>query len=134
MEEKAKLWGSSVEISNVTDDLGTLGLAGPRSRDILSRVTDVDLSEEGYPFLHTCTINVAGVPCRAMRISYTGELGWELYMQRSNIVDVYSALMSAGQDLGIGDFGTFAMNSMRLEKGFRAWGLEVSSFFFSRNI
>ena len=61
-----------MEITNTTDDFGTLGLAGPRSRDILSRLTDTDLSDETFPFLHTRAINVAGVECRAMRISYTG--------------------------------------------------------------
>uniref|UniRef100_A0A8C9U9J6 Dimethylglycine dehydrogenase, mitochondrial n=1 Tax=Scleropages formosus TaxID=113540 RepID=A0A8C9U9J6_SCLFO len=125
--EKEAIEGNyDVEVTNVTEDVGVLGVAGPRSRVVLQKLTDQDMSDSSFKFLHCKSIQVAGVPLRAIRISYTGELGWELYMGSKHTATVYQALMKAGQEDGIDDFGTYAMSSLRLEKGFRGWGAEMN--------
>uniref|UniRef100_A0A9J8AEG8 Dimethylglycine dehydrogenase n=1 Tax=Cyprinus carpio carpio TaxID=630221 RepID=A0A9J8AEG8_CYPCA len=118
--------GYHVSVSNVTDEIGVLGIAGPKSRMVLQKLTDEDMSDTGFRFLHCRSMQLAGVPLRAIRISYTGELGWELYMDMQNMSTVYQALMEAGRDENIDNFGTYAMSSLRLEKGFRAWGAEMN--------
>ncbi|XP_066273140.1 dimethylglycine dehydrogenase, mitochondrial-like [Branchiostoma lanceolatum] len=126
MEDHALKGGYDVTISNITDEVACLGIAGPRSRDVLEKLTSGDLSEEGFKFLAVHDISLGGVDVRAIRISYTGELGWELYHAREDTARLYEALMSAGQEFGLGDFGTHAMGSLRLEKGFRGWGAEMT--------
>uniref|UniRef100_A0A8C4DBX8 Dimethylglycine dehydrogenase n=1 Tax=Dicentrarchus labrax TaxID=13489 RepID=A0A8C4DBX8_DICLA len=126
IESEAADGGYDVDISNVTDDIGVLGIAGPNSRKVLQKLTDEDLSDAGFKFLHCKSIQLAGVPVRAIRISYTGELGWELYIDQKNMAAVYKAMMEAGKDEGIDNFGTYAMSSLRLEKGFRGWGAEMN--------
>jgi len=127
MEERNFEWNYDVEIKNVTDDLAVLSVAGPLSREVLSKVTDVDLSDDAYPFLSMKSIQIAGVDVDALRISYTGELGWEIYIPKDRMSDVYNSLIEAGKPLGVGDFGTLAMNAMRLEHGFRGWGAEMTT-------
>lgn len=114
-----------VSITNHTDEMGALTIAGPASRDILSRLTNADVSNEAFPFMSMQEITVGGVPVRAIRISYTGELGWEFYHDRSETEKLYDALLVAGEPFGIGDFGVYAMNVFRIEKGFRMWGQEM---------
>ncbi|XP_020511955.1 dimethylglycine dehydrogenase, mitochondrial [Labrus bergylta] len=126
IEDEAANGGYDVDISNVTDGLGVLGIAGPNSRRVLQKLTDEDMSDAGFKFLHCKSIQLAGVPVQAIRISYTGELGWELYIEQKNMAAVYQAMMEAGKDEGIDNFGTYAMNSLRLEKGFRGWGAEMN--------
>ncbi|XP_073334374.1 dimethylglycine dehydrogenase, mitochondrial [Pagrus major] len=126
IEAEAADGGYDVDISNVTEDLGVLGIAGPNSRNVLQKLTDEDMSDAGFKFLHCKSIKLAGIPVRAIRISYTGELGWELYIDQKNMAAVYQAMMEAGKDQGIDNFGTYAMNSLRLEKGFRGWGAEMN--------
>ncbi|XP_005802531.1 dimethylglycine dehydrogenase, mitochondrial [Xiphophorus maculatus] len=126
MEAEAAEGGYDVDIRNVTDDVGVLGIAGPNSRKVLQKLTDEDMSDAGFKFLHCKNIQLAGVPVRAIRISYTGELGWELYMDQKNLAAAYQAMMAAGKDEGIDNFGTYAMASLRLEKGFRGWGAEMN--------
>ncbi|XP_013400474.1 dimethylglycine dehydrogenase, mitochondrial isoform X1 [Lingula anatina] len=126
MEEQKITGNYDVELINVTDSMAALSLAGPLSRDILSKLTTEDISHEGFPFLTYRQMEVAGVPVRAMRISYTGELGWEFYHARQDTLKLYQALLAAGEEFGVGDFGTYALNSLRLEKGFRMWGAEMT--------
>ncbi|KAF4099052.1 hypothetical protein G5714_021082 [Onychostoma macrolepis] len=118
--------GYAVSVCNVTDEVGVLGVAGPKSRVVLQKLTDEDMSDTAFRFLHCRSMQLAGVPLRAIRISYTGELGWELYMDMQKMSAVYEALMEAGRDENIDNFGTYAMSSLRLEKGFRAWGAEMN--------
>ncbi|TRY65202.1 hypothetical protein DNTS_009427 [Danionella cerebrum] len=125
MEREVADGSYDVSLMNVTDEIGVLGIAGPRSRAVLQKLTDEDLGDAAFRFLQCKALQVAGIPVQAIRISYTGELGWELYMSMSSMAEVYRALMEAGRQEGIDDFGTYAMNSLRLEKGFRAWGAEV---------
>lgn len=126
IETEAADGGYDVSISNVTDEIGVLGIAGPNSRAVLQKLTSEDLSDAGFKFLQCKMVQLAGVPVRAIRISYTGELGWELYIEQKNMATVYQAMMEAGKDEGIDNFGTYAMNSLRLEKGFRGWGAEMN--------
>lgn len=114
-------------ITNITDELACLGIAGHRSRDVLSKMTTTDLSNESFPYLVYRDVELTGIPVRAIRFSLTGELGWELFHKKEHTADLYEALLSAGEEHGIGDFGTYALNSLRLEKGIRMWGFEMNT-------
>jgi glycine cleavage system aminomethyltransferase T/glycine/D-amino acid oxidase-like deaminating enzyme len=107
-------------------EFAVLGLMGPRSRELLGGVCDEDLSNEGFPFATTREVSLAGIPCRAVRITYVGELGWELYAPADRAGAVYEALWSAGRGFGLVNGGHYAINSLRLEKGYRAWGADLS--------
>uniref|UniRef100_A0AAR2KJH2 Dimethylglycine dehydrogenase n=1 Tax=Pygocentrus nattereri TaxID=42514 RepID=A0AAR2KJH2_PYGNA len=126
IEREAADGSYEVDITNITDSIGVLGVAGPNSRKVLQKLTSEDLSDAAFKFLHCKSIQLAGVHLRAIRISYTGELGWELYVDMPKMAEVYQAIMEAGQEEGIDNFGTYAMASLRLEKGFRGWGAEMN--------
>ncbi|WP_299889053.1 FAD-dependent oxidoreductase [uncultured Ruegeria sp.] len=108
-----------VQITALSAKWSALSLNGPRSRDVLSRCTDADLSNAGFRWLSAQQIIIAGHPVWAFRMSYAGELGWELHMPNAACLDVYNALWAAGEPHGITDYGSFAMNVMRMEKGFK---------------
>ncbi|MDH3714081.1 MAG: FAD-dependent oxidoreductase [Gammaproteobacteria bacterium] len=113
------------ELIDVTEERFTLSLMGPEARNVLQRVTDADLHNEVFPFAHCREIEVAGCPVRALRITYVGELGWELHGRQEDALTVYEALMAAGADFGIANAGYRAIESLRLEKGYRAWGADI---------
>jgi dimethylglycine dehydrogenase len=120
--------GEDVTVSNVTDDYGVLVLSGPRSRDLLATLTDAGLTnDEGFTWMSAKEITVANIAVRALRLSYVGELGWELHCPMERLGDLYDALMQAGQAHGIRRFGTYAMNSLRLEKAYKGWGSELTT-------
>ena len=119
--------GEDVTIDDVTEDFGCLVLAGPLARDVLGAVTDADLSNAAFPWLTARTIEVAGVGLRALRVNYVGELGWELHCPMADMPAVFDALMDAGQPHGLKLFGSYAMNSLRMEKAYRAWGGELTN-------
>ncbi|WP_104020534.1 GcvT family protein [Roseovarius nitratireducens] len=121
---RARTDGFDVTITNVTDNLGAVGLMGPKARDVLSALTDHDLSED-FPWLSVRRIEVAGIELRALRVSYVGELGWELHAPKNDLPALFLALEEAGKPHGLGFFGAYAMNAMRLEKGYRAWGSDL---------
>ncbi|MET0483152.1 MAG: FAD-dependent oxidoreductase [Aestuariivirgaceae bacterium] len=115
-------------LANVTEAYGTLILAGPRSREVLASLTEVDLANEAFPWLTGRIITVAGVEdVRALRINYVGELGFELHCPMAAMPTVFDALMREGERHGIRLFGTYAMNSLRMEKAYRAWGGELTN-------
>jgi dimethylglycine dehydrogenase len=116
-----------VKIENVTDDRGVLVLAGPKARDVLGSLTDSDLSTESFRWLTGQEISVAGVALRALRVNYVGELGWELHAAMPDLPTLYDALWTAGKEFGIADFGLYAVNSLRIEKGYRGWGAELTN-------
>jgi sarcosine dehydrogenase len=118
--------GANATIKDVTEEFGTLSLMGPRSRDVLAAVTDADVSNEAFPFGHVREIEVAGHKVRALRVTYVGELGWELHVPLAGTGDVFDALMQAGQPHGIRPVGYRAIESLRLEKGYRAWGSDIT--------
>src|SRR4029077_9720368 len=93
---------------------------------LLAGLTDTDLSNAAFPFLATRLIEVGKTTVRAVRITYVGELGWELHVPTEQALLLYKTLMTAGKDLGAVNAGHYAINSLRLEKGFRAWGAELS--------
>jgi dimethylglycine dehydrogenase len=116
-----------VTIVNVTNDYGVLIVVGPRSRDLLERITDTNLSNERFPWLIGKEILLAGVPMRALRINYVGELGWELHEPMAQLEAVYDAVWAAGEALGIADFGSYAVNALRLEKAYAGWGADLTN-------
>lgn len=118
--------GSSVELVDVTEQWGTLSVMGPRARDLLSAVSPTDLSNQAFPFGALQEIEIASHRVRALRITYVGELGWELHMPIAALGDVYDALWSAGEAVGLADAGYRAIESLRLEKGYRAWGSDIT--------
>jgi 4-methylaminobutanoate oxidase (formaldehyde-forming) len=118
--------GRSVEISDITDDWSVLGVMGPRSRDLLQTISNLDLSNEAFPFGSMNLINISGVPCNALRMSYVGELGWELYIPANQANSVYEEIVASGDSFGLRHAGFHAMNSLRLEAGYRHWGHDIS--------
>ncbi|WP_295637430.1 FAD-dependent oxidoreductase [Novosphingobium sp.] len=116
-----------VTIRNVTMDRGVLVLSGPRARDVLAKLTDADLSNEGFRWLSGQDITIAGLPVRALRVSYVGEGGWELHPAMSDLAALYDTVWAAGQDFGIANYGLYAVNTMRMEKGYKAWGSELTN-------
>ncbi|GAB6032248.1 hypothetical protein CHUAL_010888 [Chamberlinius hualienensis] len=123
MQEKAWEWRLDVHFNNVTDKISCLSIAGPKSEKVLRNLWS---STDSFEFLTVKSIKLADIPVIAIRISYTGELGWEIYTSTDNMVNLYQLFMEAGQEFNIGDFGTYAMNSLRIEKGFRAWGSDMT--------
>ncbi|HAV64633.1 MAG TPA: FAD-dependent oxidoreductase [Verrucomicrobiales bacterium] len=115
-----------VSIADITNSFGVLGVMGPHARTLLARVTDADLSNAAFPFGTARTIGVGWSTVRAARVTYVGELGWELHVPMDQLEATYEALLRAGEDLGIANAGHYAINSLRLEKGYRAWGAELS--------
>jgi dimethylglycine dehydrogenase len=116
-----------VSIKNVTDQRGAIVLAGPRSRDVLAKLTDADLSNAAFPWLTSQEISINGAPVRALRVNYVGELGWELHPANEHMSDLYDALWQAGEEAGIRDVGLYAVNSLRMEKAYRGWGAELTN-------
>lgn len=117
-----------VTITDITDDYGVLVLVGPCARDVLSQCTGEDLSNAAFRWLTGKTATVAGVTgVRLLRVNYVGELGWELHVPMAQMKTVYEALMKAGAPHGIQLFGTYAMNSLRMEKSYRGWGSELTT-------
>ncbi|MGB3177101.1 MAG: FAD-dependent oxidoreductase [Albidovulum sp.] len=115
-----------VAIRDVTEDWGVLSLMGPKARDVLARLTDADVSNAGFPFGHVRTLRVAGAEVRALRITYVGELGWELHVPLAATGAVFDALMEAGAADGARPVGYRAIESLRLEKGYRAWSSDIT--------
>jgi 4-methylaminobutanoate oxidase (formaldehyde-forming) len=113
-------------IRDITEDWGVLSLMGPKARDVLARVTAADVSNAAFPFGHVREIAVAGVAVRALRVTYVGELGWELHVPLAATGAVFDALMAAGAGEGIRPVGYRALESLRLEKGYRAWSSDIT--------
>jgi dimethylglycine dehydrogenase len=125
--QQSLLPGEKVTITNVTEQYGVIVLSGPRSRDVLSALTDTDLGNDQFPWLRAKEITVAGQPVRALRVSYVGELGWELHTPTASMNALYDALWAKGQAFGIANYGLYAVNSMRMEKAYKAWSTELTN-------
>lgn len=120
--------GERVTIADVTDDYGVLVLAGPKARDVLGQCTKTDLTNTGFRWLTAKEAEVVGVAgVRLLRLNYVGELGWELHCPMAEMPQLFDALMAAGAVHGIRPFGTYAMNSLRIEKAYRGWGSELTN-------
>jgi dimethylglycine dehydrogenase len=116
----------SVQFQNLTRALGVLVIAGPRSRELLARVSDADLSNAAFPWLTGKEIMVGLAPTRALRVNFVGELGWELHHGLEYQNHIFDALIASGADLGLSPFGIRAMDSIRIEKSYRLIGTELS--------
>lgn len=117
--------GAQAQLFDVTSAYAVLSLMGPRARDILEKVTRADVSHAHFPFGQARTIGIAGCPVRALRVTYVGELGWELHLPVEYATTVYDALHKAVAEYGLCDAGYRAIETLRLEKGYRAWPSDI---------
>jgi glycine cleavage system aminomethyltransferase T/glycine/D-amino acid oxidase-like deaminating enzyme len=126
LRRQARRRSAAVRIDDVTGQLVTYALWGPRSRAILRSLTGADLGNAAFPFMTAREISVGDVPVRALRVTFTGELGWELYAPAEYGVALWSSLWEAGKDHGLVAGGYRAIESLRLEKGYRVWSTDVT--------
>jgi glycine cleavage system T protein len=116
----------SVVVADVTSRYACLGIWGPRARDILQPLSTADLSNEAFRYMRAREIDVGSVPCLALRVTYVGELGWELYCPMEFGLRLWDAIWDAGRDHGLVAGGYKAIDSCRLEKGYRVWGSDIT--------
>ncbi|MEM8693072.1 MAG: FAD-dependent oxidoreductase [Pseudomonadota bacterium] len=119
---------------SITDKTCGFSVAGPQSRNLLQRLTNASLDDGEFPFMRSARIEIAGVSCLALRVSFTGDLGWELHCDVSDQAPLYAALLDAGRDLGVGPVGSRALMSLRLEKGYGSWGREYSPEYWPHEV
>lgn len=117
--------GEPVTLRNVTGAWCCLGLWGPRAREILAPLTSADLASTTFPYYSARAIDVGEVPVTALRVSYVGELGWELYASPEYGARLWDLLWQSGQSLGLIAAGRAAFDSLRIEKGYRLWGVDM---------
>ena len=115
-----------VEFKDVTDELICLGIFGPKSRSLLSKITNENLSNETFKFGTSKNINLGSTNVWVQRLSYVGELGYELYIKKENAKEIYELIVNTGKDFGIAHCGAHAMDIMRMESGFLHWGHDIS--------
>ncbi len=112
--------------TSVTEAMAGFNVAGPEARDLLTGLTLADLSNTAFPFMRSARIEVAGIECIALRVSFTGDLGWELHCKEADQARLYESLLEAGKALGAGPVGSRALTSLRVEKGYGSWGRDFS--------
>jgi dimethylglycine dehydrogenase len=116
-----------VHIENVTEQRGVLVVSGPRSREVLAGLTEADLGNDAFRWLQAREIQIAGQAVRALRVSYVGELGWELHPPMGSLPALYDAVWEAGRKFGIANYGLYAVNTLRTEKAYKAWSTELTN-------
>jgi len=126
LRRQARRRGARVRIGDVTGKFGCFALWGPRSRDLLAALTPANTSNEAFPFMTSTELTVADVPVRALRVTFVGELGYELYVSSEYGSALWSALWDAGRKTGLVAGGYRAIESLRLEKGYRVWGSDIT--------
>ena len=126
-KQQRELDYADVSVSDATSDLAVFGIWGPKAREILVSITSTSLSNADFPFMTSKELEIAGVTLRATRITYVGELGWELYIPMADALQVWEVLIAAGTKFGALPCGYRAIESLRLEKGYLAWGVEIST-------
>jgi len=124
--------GTTLEVA--TSRIAGFNIAGPKARDALQRLTNADLSNEAFRFMRSQRIQVAGMDCIALRVSFTGDLGWELHCDEGDQVALYSALIDAAQELGGGPVGSRALGALRIEKGYGSWSREYSQEYWPQEV
>ncbi|QEE35550.1 FAD-dependent oxidoreductase [Octadecabacter sp. SW4] len=117
-----------------TEAICGFNIAGPLSRKLLQKLTNADLSTAAFPFMRSQRIDIAGVSVIALRVSFTGDLGWELHCKQDDQLRLYDALLQAGADLGAGPVGSRALMSLRVEKGYGSWGREYSPEYWPQEV
>ena len=116
----------ALHVADVTSQYACYGLWGPRAREILQPLTTADLSNEAFPYMRAQELAIGHVPCLALRVTYVGELGWELYCPTEFGLRLWDTLWKAGQEQGLVAGGYKAIDSLRLEKGYRVWGSDIT--------
>jgi glycine cleavage system aminomethyltransferase T len=116
-----------VQVRDITSGTCCIGLWGPRARDVLASVTDADVSNDAFGYFQARDLWIGNVPVTALRLSYVGELGWELYASADMGLKLWDTLWAAGQAHGLIAAGRSAFGSLRLEKGYRAWGTDMTT-------
>jgi dimethylglycine dehydrogenase len=119
---------------SVTEAMCGFNVAGPLARTLLQRLTNADLSNEAFPFMSSARITIGGIAVVAIRVSFTGDLGWELHCATADQVALYTTLSEAGRALGIGAVGSRALGSLRIEKGYGSWGREYSPEYWPQEV
>lgn len=117
-----------------TDAMCGFNVAGPKSREMLQRLTNTSLATADFPFMRSAQIELAGVKCLALRVSFTGDLGWELHCATADQAQLYTALLEVGKEFGAGPVGARALMSMRVEKGYGSWSREYSPEYFPHEV
>ncbi|WP_324754877.1 FAD-dependent oxidoreductase [Roseovarius sp. Pro17] len=117
--------GMDAQLVDVTSAYAVLSIMGPRARDIVQALTHADMGNDAFPFGTCQMIAIAGAPVRALRVTYVGELGWELHVPTEYATAVHGALMQAGEPHGLCNAGYRAIETLRLEKGYRAWASDI---------
>jgi len=126
-KQRRELGYVEVLLEDVTGAYACFGLWGPKAREILSGITPCDVSGKAFPFMHSREITIGDIPVRATRITYVGELGWEFYVSSEYGAALWQVLLQAGEPYQLMTCGYKAIDSLRLEKGYRAWGGEINS-------
>jgi len=124
----------TVSFDSRTEALCGFNVAGPKSRELLGRLTQADLSKEAWKFMRSAQITVAGIDAIAIRVSFTGDLGWEVYVDEADQLKLYDALLESGADLGVRPIGGRALLSLRVEKGYGSWGREYSPEYWPQEV
>lgn len=117
-----------------TDDMCGFNVAGPKSREMLQRMTNASLATEDFGFMRSQWIELAGVKCLALRVSFTGDLGWELHCDVGDQAQLFAALIAAGAAVGAGPVGSRALMSLRIEKGYGSWSREYSPEYWPQEV
>ncbi|WP_293450724.1 FAD-dependent oxidoreductase [Planktotalea sp.] len=117
-----------------TNEICGFNVAGPKSREMLQRMTNASLATEDFPFMRSKRIELAGVEVLALRVSFTGDLGWELHCDETDQARLYEALLEAGKEIGAGPVGGRALMSLRVEKGYGSWSREYSPEYFPQEV
>ncbi len=124
----------TVIFESLTEAWGGFNVAGPHSRQLLQSLTDTDLSDQAFKFMRNQAIHIAGIDARAMRVSFSGDLGWEIYIPIEHQARLYDALLEAGTDLGVRPVGGRALLSLRVEKGYGSWSREYSPEYWPQEV
>ena len=124
----------STVFESLTEAVCGFNVAGPLSRDLLQGLTNSSLATADFPFMRSARITLAGVDCVALRVSFTGDLGWELHCAEGDQVRLYEALLEAGRGMGAGPVGARALMSLRLEKAYGSWGREYSPEYWPQEV
>ena len=117
----------SVTVKDITSDLATLLVTGPKAPGLMADLAGEGMGHEAFPWLTWRQMEIRGVKVNAIRVSFAGEAGWELHCDMGDITALYDAVWAAGQPHNIGNFGMLALDSMRLEKGYRSWKADLTS-------
>ncbi len=122
------------QFRSMTEAMCGFNVAGPKSREMLQRLTNADFSTAAFPFMRSQRIELAGIEVVALRVSFTGDLGWELHCATEDQLKLYEALIASGKDFNAGPVGSRALMSLRIEKGYGSWGREYSPEYWPQEV